>query len=257
MAFHMRLFLLFCSLCIVPSLLVSKDQSMEKGIVVITGVTKGLGHAFAKEFKLRGWQIAGCGRSKILIQELQKEYGEEDLFSVVDVGNAQEVENWSKEIISTLGVPSIVINNAGLINDPNPLWKVSEEEFSEILKVNVNGAFNVQKSFLPSMIAQKKGLIVNISSSSGKEGEDLFGPYCASKFALEGMTQSLAKELPNGIAVVCLDPGALNTDMFQKAYPENASLYPTAEKRAKSIVSFILQMTPQDSGKSLTAASVH
>src|SRR5581483_1140847 len=155
----MRLFLLFCSLCIIPSLLVSKDQPMEKGIVVITGVTKGLGHALAKEFKLRGWKIAGCGRSKILIQELQKEYGKEDLFSVVDVGNAQQVENWSKEIISTLGVPSIVINNAGLINDPNPLWKISAEEFSEILKVNVNGAFNVQKSFLPSMITHKKGLI--------------------------------------------------------------------------------------------------
>jgi len=84
------------------------------------------------------------------------------------------------------------------------------------------------------------------------EGWGSFSPYCASKFAIEGLSQSLSQELPQGLITVTLAPGTSNTDMLYKALPEEAGQYPTAEERAKIIVPYILNIKPCDSGKHLS-----
>lgn len=220
--------------------------------VVITGVTRGLGKALLKEFVHQGWTVAGCETSASAIRDLEKEYGNEHVFSTVDVTDNDAVKTWANDVVSKIGSPNILINNAGVINNPAPLWKVPAAEFNKVMTVNITGVFNILQYFIPAMIQQKKGLIINISSSSGREGEQMFAPYCASKFAIEGLTQSLAKELPAGLVVVSLDPGdGINTDMLKQAYPGDTSRFPNPETWAKKAVPYLMRMGAQDNGKSL------
>ncbi len=221
-------------------------------IVVITGVTKGLGKALAKQFIQQGWRVAGCGTSAKAIAGLQKEYDKDHAFSVVDVTDNNAVKKWAHQVEATLGAPTILINNAGIINNLAPLWKIPSSEFNNVMAINVNGVFNVLQHFIPIMLQAKKGLIINISSNGGKKGEAEFAPYCASKFAIEGLTQSLAQELPEGLTVVSVDPGGgINTDMLKQIYPENAADYPNPDVWAKKAVPYLMSISAQDNGKSL------
>ena len=107
-----------------------KILTTEKKLVVITGVTKGLGLGLVGEFISRGWRVAGCGRSAKVVFELQNKYGPENLFSVVDITDDASVALWAKEVASKMGTPSILINNAALINHPKVLWEISSAEFA-------------------------------------------------------------------------------------------------------------------------------
>lgn len=243
----MLFFLPIFSLC---SFVVAKENtSGHEKVVAITGVTKGLGLALAKEFADLGFKVAGCGRSQDLILQLQKEFGQEHLFSSIDITDDFAVASWADEVEQKFGSVDILINNAGLINSPSPLWEISYAEFTNVLNTNVVGTFNTLKYFTPLMIRQRKGLIVNISSGWGQEGEKMFAPYCASKFAIEGLTQSFAEELPKGLAVISLDPGVFNTELLKKAYQEEAAKYPSPEKRAKAIAACITKLGSKDNGK--------
>lgn len=237
----------------------------EKRVVVITGATKGIGGALVGEFARCGWKVAGCGRSAKQVQELQNQYGAEHLFSVVDIKDDAAVAKWAEEVKEKLGAPFILMNNAGMINEPKVLWKVSSDEFADVMDTNVIGTVNVLRHFVPLMLQKGEGIIVNVSSGWGMQGKSTFSPecegwgtfapYCASKFAIEGLTQSLSQELPQGIIAVTLAPGTSDTDMLYKALPEEAGKYPTAEERAKKIVPALLQIKPDDSGKHLSLES--
>jgi NAD(P)-dependent dehydrogenase (short-subunit alcohol dehydrogenase family) len=256
------LFALFGANCFLNGIEREPNVMMEKQIVVITGVTKGIGLALAEEFTRCGWRVAGCGRSLKAVQELQNQYGSEHLFSAVDIKDDASVSKWAEEVASKMGIPFILINNAGLINRPQALWEVPSDEFADIMDTNVIGTVNMLRHFIPLMLQKQQGIIVNVSSgwgANGKitfsphcEGWGSFSPYCASKFAVEGLTQSLSQELPPGLIAVTLAPGASNTDMLYKALPEEAGKYPTAEERAKTIVPYILNIQPSDSGKHLS-----
>lgn len=107
----------------------------EKNLVVITGATKGIGLGLVGQFIHCGWRVAGCGRSVKAIQELQNKYGSENLFSVVDIKDDASVAKWAKEVASKMGNPSILINNAALINNPKVLWEIPSAEFTDIMDV--------------------------------------------------------------------------------------------------------------------------
>lgn len=226
---------------------------VRKGIVAITGVTNGLGKALVYQFAKLGWKIAGCARSVDPIRQLQNELSSNCLFSVVDVSDESAVDLWKKEVLAKVGIPDLLINNAAVVNRRALLWEISPSEFSHIMEVNVNGVFHVLRAFIPSLIQHGKGVIVNISSGWGKEGEASVSPYCASKFAVEGLTQSLARELPQTISVVALDPGGgVNTAMLQKCYGEEAKNYPSPEEWAQLAVPYLLSLSRKENGKSLT-----
>lgn len=258
----MLLFALFGANCFVNGVEWESNFMIEKKVVVITGVTKGIGLALVEEFARCGWKVAGCGRSVKIVQELQNKYGSEHLFSVVDIKNDASVSKWAKEVSSKMGIPFILINNAALINHPKVLWEVPSEEFADIMDTNVLGTVNMLRYFIPLMLQKRQGIIVNVSSGWGLKGKitfspdcegwGSFSPYCASKFAIEGLTQSLSQELPQGLIAVTLAPGTSNTDMLYKALPEEAGRYPTAQESAKAIVPYILNIKPRDSGKHLS-----
>jgi NAD(P)-dependent dehydrogenase (short-subunit alcohol dehydrogenase family) len=222
-------------------------------MVVITGVTKGLGRAMLERFSEAGWLVVGCGRSAREIEVLRERFGAKHDFQVVDVADHRAVADWGEKVCARYGPPHLLINNASIVNKSAPLWTVSAEEFSAVMNVNISGVVNVIRAFVPVMVEQKRGVIVNISSYWGRIGEAMVAPYCASKFAIEGLTQSLAKELPEGMAAVALDPGgSIDTQMLRACAPEEVADSPTPDAWSSVAVPYMLTIGPQDNGKSLT-----
>lgn len=224
-----------------------------KNLVVITGVTRGLGRAMAGEFAWLGHTVIGCGRSQEEIGRLRTEMGEPHNFAAVDVRSDAEVKSWAAGVLRSHGAPGLLLNNAAIINKNARLWEVSAEEFSQVMDINVKGTVSVIRHFLPAMIKQGRGVIINFSSGWGRSTDAEVAPYCASKWAIEGLTQSLAQELPPGLAAVALNPGIINTDMLQSCFGGSASSYRSPEQWAKAAVPFLLKLGPNDNGRQLTA----
>jgi len=221
--------------------------------VIITGVTQGLGRAMVDRFHELGWNIYGCGRSKDKIEELKKQYSKIHDFQVIDVSDSQQVNNWANYILNRHTAPNLIINNASIVNQNAQLWKITAQEFESVMNVNVNGVVNVIRAFVPAMVSRKEGIIINMSSSWGREGEAELAPYCASKFAIEGITKSMALELPHGMAVVALDPGgSISTPMLKSCAPQYINESPTPETWSHKAIEYILNITIDKNGDSLT-----
>ena len=224
-----------------------------KKIVVITGATRGLGRALVEGLVQQGCIVAGCGRTESKVRELTQKFGDPHRFAVVDVADDESVKQWAGESLTALGPPALLLNNAALINQNAPLWKVSAAEFGAVIDVNIKGVANVIRHFAPAMIARQAGVIVNWSSGWGRSTAPDVAPYCATKWAIEGLSQALAQELPAGMACIALNPGIINTEMLQSCFGGSASSFPSPERWAKSAVPFLLKLGPKDNGKSLTA----
>jgi NAD(P)-dependent dehydrogenase (short-subunit alcohol dehydrogenase family) len=219
--------------------------------ILITGVTRGLGRALAEWFIANGHTVLGCGRSAEILN-LRFSHGAPNDFTALDVTEENRVALWSEKILAVHGAPDLLINNAALMNQPAPLWKVPSAEFNKLIDVNIKGVANVLRHFVPSMVAAKKGVIVNFSSGWGRSTSAEVAPYCASKFAIEGLTKALAQELPKGMAAVPFNPGVIDTDMLRQAWSDGAASYPKAEEWAKVAAPFILGLGPKDNGKSVS-----
>ena len=219
--------------------------------IVITGVTRGLGRALAEQFSFMGHKVIGCGRNKDTIKNLSKSLPESTDFMALDISDHDMVQSWSREILGKFDVPDYLINNAAVINKNATLWRVPFYEFSELIDINVKGTYNIIKSFLPKMIKCKKGTIVNFSSGWGRTTSPQVAPYCSSKWAIEGLSKSLAQELPNGVISVALSPGVVDTDMLRSCNV-NAGSYEKPQSWAKRAAPYILNITQKDNGASLT-----
>jgi NAD(P)-dependent dehydrogenase (short-subunit alcohol dehydrogenase family) len=223
-------------------------------LVVITGATRGLGRAMAEEFAGRGHTVIGCGRSKGAIAELQKGLPKPHRFDVVDVASDSAVKAWALDVLKTHGAPDLLLNNAAIINRNARLWEVPAEDFSKVIDVNIKGVTNVIRHFVPAMIAKRSGVIVNFSSGWGRSTDAEVAPYCATKWAIEGLTQALAQELPDGMAAIPLNPGIIDTDMLRSCFGSSASSYPSPTDWAKRAVPFLLKLSAKDNGQSLTVS---
>jgi len=220
--------------------------------IIITGVTRGLGRALTEEFIRLGHTVIGCGRGSEGVFDLRMKHGAPHSFDVVDVASATKVGMWGARALAFGETPDLLINNAAVMNTPAPLWEVPAEEFANLVNVNVTGTANVIREFVPAMVAAKKGVIVNLSSGWGRAVSPDVAPYCASKWAIEGLTKALAEELPAGMAAVPLNPGVIDTDMLRQCWADGAGSYPKAEAWAKIAAPFILQLGAKDNGQSLT-----
>ena len=220
--------------------------------ILITGVSRGLGRAMAAEFIRLGHTVLGCGRSEKDLATLRKQFPSPHDFTAVDVANDSQVAAWAAKVLSTHSAPDLLLNNAALINRNAPLWRVPAREFSDIIDVNIKGVANVIRHFVPAMIQRRTGVIVNFSSGWGRSTDAEVAPYCATKWAIEGLTQSLSQELPDGMAAIPLNPGIINTDMLQSCFSSGASGFPQPDAWAKSAIPFLLNLTPRDNGKQLS-----
>lgn len=221
-------------------------------VIVITGATRGLGRALVQAYSASGHRLAGCGRDAQQIAALSSALGSPHLFAPLDVRDAQAVTAWANRVLETLGPPDLLINNAAVINHPRVLWEIPADEFDFLMDVNIKGVANVLRAFLPAMVARKQGVIVNLSSGWGRSTSPEVAPYCASKFAIEGLTRALAEELPPGMAAVPLNPGVIATDMLKQVWGNGASAYPSAEQWARRAAPFLLGLSAKDNGQPLT-----
>lgn len=221
-------------------------------IIVLTGVSRGLGRAMLQGFGAAGHTVLGCAASTSAIASLQADYPSPHDMAVVDIADEAQVVAWSDRLLAHYPPPDLLINNAALINEPAPLWTIANDTFSRLIDVNIKGTANVIRHFVPAMVARQSGVIVNFSSGWGRSTSPGVAPYCASKWAIEGLTQALAQELPDGMAAIALNPGVINTDMLQTCFGASAQNYPTASAWARKAVPFLLKLNHRDNGQALT-----
>ena len=222
-------------------------------IVVITGVSKGLGRAMVREFAATGWTVAGCCRSTSALQDLTAELPSPHYFQQVDVAQEPQVASFCAALLEKYGAPDLVLNNAALINRSAPLWELSAGEFSAVVDANLKGTAAVIRHLAPAMMTRGGGVIVNFSSGWGRNTSPEVAPYCATKWAVEGLSQAVAQETRGKVAVVALNPGIINTDMLQSCFGSGADGYPTAQQWAVRAVPFLMKLSAKDNGKALTA----
>jgi NAD(P)-dependent dehydrogenase (short-subunit alcohol dehydrogenase family) len=225
--------------------------------IVITGISRGCGRALAEYYLAQGHRVAGCARTQEIVEELRDEHGPLHHFAAVDVADDEAVRVWACEVLAHFGAPDLLVNNAGVIAENAPLWEIPVHEFDDVIDVNIKGTAHVLRHFLPAMIHRGSGVVVNVSSGWGRSTSPEVAAYCASKWAIEGMTQALAQELPRGLAAVALNPGVINTEMLQRCFgKEGAAQYPPAEEWAKLAGPYLLKLGPKDHGQALTVPGI-
>ncbi|MFT3878708.1 MAG: SDR family NAD(P)-dependent oxidoreductase [Gemmatales bacterium] len=220
--------------------------------ILMTGVTRGLGRALVDRFIEKGHVIWGCGRNRDHVQALRQQYPSPHSFSTVDVGSDAEVQTWVTPLIEKHGPPDLLINNAALMNRLAPLWDIPAGEFDPLIDVNIKGVANLIRHVVPTMIKRGSGIIVNMSSGWGRSTSAEVAPYCASKYAIEGLTKALADDLPEGLAAIPLNPGIIDTDMLRTCFQDSAGHYPDAKHWSYGAADYILALGTTDSGLSRT-----
>lgn len=188
---------------------------MEKKTVVITGASSGIGKATAKYFADKGWNVAATMRSpenEVDLTEIEnvKTY-------VLDVTKQETIDKAYEEILNEFGTVDALINNAGYaLNGPFELS--TDEQIRKEFEVNVFGLFNVTRTFLKHFRENRNGVIVNLSSMGGKITFPLISTYHATKFAVEGFSESLSYEINDlGIRVKLIEPGSIATNFYGRS----------------------------------------
>ena len=194
-----------------------------KNAIVITGVSTGIGMELAKQFAQSGYQVFGSVRKLTDAGELMDEFPDNFLPLIFDVTDYKAIEAASEEVKNLLkGEPLVgLINNSG-IAVTGPLMQLPIDDFKRQFEVNLFGLIKVTQTFLPLLGAAdgfsgSPGRIINISSAAGQIGFPFMSPYCGSKHAVEGVSESLRRELMHlGIKVIIVGPTAIKTPIWEK-----------------------------------------
>tara|TARA_A100001011_G_scaffold124815_1_gene131802 strand:+ start:2044 stop:2685 length:642 start_codon:yes stop_codon:yes gene_type:complete len=211
-----------------------------------------LGRALTEQYITLGHTVIGCGRNVSSIKKLSHSYPKSSDFKVLDISDYKQVRTWASNVLNKFGPPDFLLNNAAIINKNSSLWNVSAEEFSKVIDINIKGVHNTIKEFVPDMIKAGKGTVVNFSSGWGRSASPEVAPYCSSKWAIEGLSKSLAQELPESMACVALNPGVVDTDMLRSCWSKNAKMHEKPDNWVKRAAPFILNINSKNNGSSLT-----
>jgi 3-oxoacyl-[acyl-carrier protein] reductase len=191
-----------------------------KRVVIITGATRGIGLATAAEFVKNGDSVVILCRHREHVLKAKKElasfgHPEDILALTADVRKETDVNRIVRQCVKNLGRIDVLVNNAG-IAAYKPIEETSKEEWDDIIDTNLTGTFLFMRQVLPVMKIQGSGIVINISSALGRQGEANFSAYCASKFGVIGLTQAIADETGrSGIRIYAVLPWAVNTTLLR------------------------------------------
>jgi 3-oxoacyl-[acyl-carrier protein] reductase len=186
-------------------------------VAVVTGSTRGIGRAVAELFAAEGATVVVTGRDQPRVDEVASTIiarGGQALGIAADICDRRQVDRLFQQALAQYSRVDILINNAG-VHRPVPFLELTEDEWDRVMQTNLKGAFYCLKAAIPSMVQQKRGVVINIASVAVKTGGRLpVHHYIAAKSALVGLTLSLSAEFaPHGLRVNCVCPGIIDTDM--------------------------------------------
>ncbi len=186
--------------------------------ILITGATSGIGEATAKLFASKGYSIIISGRREDRLKALAKElesasYKAEILLLPLDIRNRQDVDCAIENLSPEWQNIDILVNNAGLSQGLDPIHRADVDDWERMIDTNVKGLLYMSRKVAPLMVSRQKGHIINIGSIAGREVYTNGNVYCATKFAVDALTQAMRKDLLEfGIRVSQVAPGAVNTE---------------------------------------------
>ncbi len=198
-------------------------KRLSKKVAIVTGAGRGIGKAISLALVKEGANIVLVSRTKSELENVASEInkqGSKTLTVVADVSDQNDVKQTVVKTVDVFGRIDILINNAG-VTYRKLLENTSEKEWDNTINTNLKGVFLFSKEVLHIMEKQKNGIIVNISSGAGKYGFPELSAYCASKFGVIGLTESLAREIEDGIKVYCVCPGGVDTKMHRNLFPKD------------------------------------
>ncbi|MHC0037199.1 3-oxoacyl-[acyl-carrier-protein] reductase [Pseudoneobacillus sp. C159] len=189
-------------------------------VALVTGASRGIGREIAIEMAKHGANVAvnysGSEAKANEVVDLIKEMGQDAFAVQCDVSNSEAVTNMVKETVDRFGKLDIVINNAGITRD-NLLMRMKEDEWDDVININLKGVFLVTKAVTRQMMKQRYGRIINVASIVGVSGNPGQANYVAAKAGVIGLTKTSAKELATrNITVNAIAPGFITTDMTDK-----------------------------------------
>ncbi len=202
---------------------------------LVTGAGRGIGRAVAVSLAKRGWHIALVSRTASELMEthaLVLDEGQRAFAVACDVSRPEEVKAARDRIASELGAPEVVVCAAGIVRRV-PVLDMTDDDFDQVIRVNLHGVFYCARTFVPAMRAARTGRFVVVSSISATLGSASQSAYAASKWGVDGFMKSLAEELRgSGVAAMSVRPGAVNTRMLE------GSPYP-AQMQAEDVANLV------------------
>lgn len=200
---------------------------------LVTGASRGIGRALVDALRAEGCEVFSAARTGDGI--------------LCDVSDPAQVER----LRARTGPVDLLVNNAAVIHEPAPLVDVPLAEWRRLLDTNVLGMVAVLKAYVPDMNARGAGVVCNLSSTWGRSVDARQAPYCATKWAVEGLSRALAHEVAAGVIVIAVNPGVVATDMLATCFEGDvAGATPPAECAA-AFVRMLRRVTPAWNGRSV------
>ncbi|WP_298782364.1 SDR family oxidoreductase [uncultured Polaribacter sp.] len=229
-------------------------KNFKNKIVVVTGAASGMGKSYAIEFAKLGSKLALCDYNfedlQNVVLTLESIIGKENIYiQKVDVSKKEQVFDFANNVKTNLGNAHVVINNAGIEGSLIPFYNMEIDDFKKIMDVNFYGVVFGSKAFLPQLVANNEGALVNVSSVFGLVSPPINSDYAASKFAVRGFTESLMAEFyKSPISIHCLHPGGIKTNIGKQPHvlehvAKNLTTPP--EKIVKHVIKSIIKKQPK------------
>lgn len=222
--------------------MVSTDRRLSEKVAIVTGASRGIGRAIAEALAREGASVVVCSRTLEANEEtaelIEAEGGSAHAYRV-DVTDAESVAALVKGVVDKFGRIDVLVNNAGVTAD-NLLLRLKEADWDKVVDTNLKGTFNFIKAVARTMIKQRGGKIINITSVVGMVGNPGQANYCAAKAGIIGLTKSVARELASrNITVNCVAPGLIRTAMTE-------SLSDQAKEQAEVLIPLGRMGEPED-----------